>query len=61
MIIVFWGKETQRVTHGWGINKPNNGFLKIANALGITKIYEPPGEDKSKSIISDINDFSAFK
>ena len=57
MIIVFWGKETQqRVTHGWGINKPNNGFLKIANAMRIAKIYEPPGEDKSKSIISDIND-----
>ena len=58
MIIVFWGKETQRVTHGWGINKPNNGFLKIANAMGITKIYEPPGEDKSKSIISDIDVFT---
>ena len=56
MIIVFWGKETQRVTHGWGINKPNNGFLKIANAMRIAKIYEPPGEDKSKSIISDVND-----
>ena len=40
MIIVFWGKETQRVTHGWGINKLNNEFLKIANAMGITRIYK---------------------
>ena len=55
MIIVFWGKETQRVTHGWGINKLNNDFLKMANAMGITKIYDPTGEDKSKSMISDIN------
>ena len=37
-----WGKETQRVTHGWGINKLNNEFLKIANAMGIAEIYEPP-------------------
>ena len=54
MIIVFWGKETQRV----GKNKLNNEFLKIANAMGITKIYKPPGEDKSKSIISDIDVFT---
>ena len=60
MIIVFWGKETQRVTHGWGINKLNNDFLKMANAMGIAKIYDPTGEDKSKSMISDINYFSAF-
>lgn len=60
MIIVFWGKETQRVTHGWGINKLNNDFLKMANAMGIAKIYDPTGEDKSKSMISDINYFSVF-
>ena len=59
-MIVFWGKETQRVTHGWGINKLNNDFLKMANAMGITKIYDPTGEDKSKSMISDIHYFSAF-
>ena len=54
-----WGKETQRVTHGWGINKLNNEFLKIANAMGITRTYEPPREDKSKSIISDIDVFTS--
>ena len=26
----------------------------------LLKYMSPPGEDKSKSIISDINDFSAF-
>ena len=39
--------------HGWGINKLNNEFLKIANAMGIAKIYDPTGEDKSKCMISD--------
>ena len=46
--------------HGWGINKLNNEFLKIADAMGIAKIYDPTGEDKSKSMISEINYFSAF-
>ena len=31
----------------------------MANAMGITKIYDPTGEDKSKGMISDINYFSA--
>jgi len=50
MIIVFWGKETQRVTHGWGINKPNNGFLKIANAMEIAKIYDPLEKINQKAL-----------
>ena len=32
----------------------------MANAMGIAKIYDPTGEDKSKGMISDINYFSAF-
>ena len=31
----------------------------MANAMGITKIYDPTGEDKSKNMISDISYFSA--
>ena len=32
----------------------------MANAMGIAKIYDPTGEDKSKNMISDINYFSAL-
>ena len=32
----------------------------MANAMGIAKIYDPTGEDKSKGMISDINYFSAL-